>query len=61
MLGWEGVTGILEEATGEQADHFKERSNIYPPFRTSVTKSKSEIRQNTEDTRVMERLASSLK
>ena len=46
MLGWKGVTDVLEEATGEQADHFKERLDIHFPFRTSVTKGKSKIRQN---------------
>ena len=42
LLGWKGVTIVLEEATGEQADHFKERANIHFSFRTLVTKGKSE-------------------
>lgn len=46
LLGWKGVTIVLKEATGEQADHFKERANIHFSFRTLVTKGKSEIRQN---------------
>ena len=46
LLGWKGVTTVLQEATGKQADHFKKRANIQFPFRTSVAKGKSEIRQN---------------
>lgn len=60
LLGWKGVTIVLEEATGEQADHFKERANIHTSL-SGLQLQKAKVKSDrTEGIRVMGRFALSL-